>query len=68
MSSLRGICEELIAITFINEKLTIKEIEDLVEFKFVYEQEKDLLKQFDFFFKYKTIQPIVPYATQEPPI
>lgn len=63
LSSLRGICEELIALTYINEKLTIKEIEDLVEFKYVYEQEKDLLKQFDFFFKYKTIQPIVPPKT-----
>lgn len=60
LSGLRGICEELIATSYIIKELSEQQINDLFEFQYSVEQEKSLLKQFNFFWKYKPMQCVVP--------
>ncbi len=59
LSSLRGICEDLISISYIKDNVSQEELKKLFEFNKTYTTSQALNKQFNFFKKFKPNQRVV---------
>lgn len=59
LSSLRGICEDLISISYIKDNVSQEELKGLFEFNKAYTTSQALTKQFNFFKQFKPNQRVI---------